>query len=434
MKYAQQAVERLGQANSVITFDEAIYAKAKEIQWRRPDEFKATVLRLGGFHMAMVFLAVIGKRHAESGLEDILIESKAFGPTTVDAIMRGKMYNRSIRAHKMVYEAMQRLLWKEFGDWCLKNEDKVTFDEELVTVLAQECANAVSSKVLEASSQSMRRLSAAMGKLERTLEQFTEYGISKSATFAFWREYIVMIEILLQFIRAERSGNWTMHLAAVTEMLPYFFAYDHVNYSRWAMVYLADMKLLPTTAPLVHRQFLEGNFSIKRSSSPFNKVWSDMAFEQSVNRDSKTKGGVVGLTQSPTALVRWFLTANKHAEAVSAVKGMCDLDEDRRARKHKEFGTTRMARDERDVEAITSITIKQMVVPFQVDTNNNESRLVNIATGVLASQKVEQDLLNARKTGKEAAKLFAEEQMNTTTKSVFDKITKTSSRHLKEIK
>ena len=46
--------------------------------------------------MAMVFLAVIGKRHAESGLEDILIESKAFGPTTVDAIMRGKMYNWSI--------------------------------------------------------------------------------------------------------------------------------------------------------------------------------------------------------------------------------------------------------------------------------------------------------------------------------------------------
>ena len=121
--------------------------------------------------MAMVFLTVIGKRHAESGLEDVLIESKAFGPTTVDAIMRGKMYNRSIRAHKMVYEAMQRLLWKEFGDWCLKNEDQVTFDEELVTVLAQECANAVSSEVLEASSQSMRRLSAAMGDLERTLEQ-----------------------------------------------------------------------------------------------------------------------------------------------------------------------------------------------------------------------------------------------------------------------
>ena len=41
-------------------FDEAIYCKAKEIQWRFSDEFADTVTRKGGFHIAMTFLAVIG--------------------------------------------------------------------------------------------------------------------------------------------------------------------------------------------------------------------------------------------------------------------------------------------------------------------------------------------------------------------------------------
>ena len=39
MTILQKRMERLSQENSVITFDENIYAKAKEIQWLRADEF-----------------------------------------------------------------------------------------------------------------------------------------------------------------------------------------------------------------------------------------------------------------------------------------------------------------------------------------------------------------------------------------------------------
>ena len=58
----QKKMERLSQENSVITFDESIYAEAKEIQWRIPDEFKKLIIRMGGFHIALNFLSVIGKR------------------------------------------------------------------------------------------------------------------------------------------------------------------------------------------------------------------------------------------------------------------------------------------------------------------------------------------------------------------------------------
>ena len=59
MKNVQTMMKALDQKHSVITFDLAIYMKAKEIQWRRPEEFKNTVIRMGGFHIALNFLSVI---------------------------------------------------------------------------------------------------------------------------------------------------------------------------------------------------------------------------------------------------------------------------------------------------------------------------------------------------------------------------------------
>ena len=55
MKHAQQISLSVGQLESVITFDLTIYVKAKKIQLKFPDEFSDTILRLGGFHVALNF-------------------------------------------------------------------------------------------------------------------------------------------------------------------------------------------------------------------------------------------------------------------------------------------------------------------------------------------------------------------------------------------
>ena len=75
LKTVQKMVTAVGQSDCVITFDLAIYMKAKEIQWRLAEEFKDTVIRMRGFHIVLNFLAVIGKMYDNSGLEDLLIES-----------------------------------------------------------------------------------------------------------------------------------------------------------------------------------------------------------------------------------------------------------------------------------------------------------------------------------------------------------------------
>ena len=47
-----------------------------------------------------------------------------------------------------------------------------------------------------------------------------------------------------------------------------------------------------------------------------------MALEQSINANSKSVAGIVGISQNPGALDRWFPTSHERASVTTAIKGM----------------------------------------------------------------------------------------------------------------
>ena len=103
-------------------------------------------------------------------------------------------------------------------------------------------------------------------------------------------------------------------------MLSYDFTCNHLNYARWGSVYIAEMRQLEETHPDVFAKFLDGKYTISQStqeSKYFCRVWSDMAIEQSINRDCGTPCGLTGLKTNVSVMERWFLTA--HLKANSAV-------------------------------------------------------------------------------------------------------------------
>ena len=55
MKLAQKICDTMGQHDSVITFDLALYAKAKQLQMKYPEEFKNTVIRMGDSTLPLTF-------------------------------------------------------------------------------------------------------------------------------------------------------------------------------------------------------------------------------------------------------------------------------------------------------------------------------------------------------------------------------------------
>ena len=53
------------------------------------------------------------------------VESEIFGETTADNIIKGKLWNRVIRAHKLSYEALWRILWPLLLQWAHDNGEHV---------------------------------------------------------------------------------------------------------------------------------------------------------------------------------------------------------------------------------------------------------------------------------------------------------------------
>ena len=62
-------------------------------------------------------MTIIGKRFEDAVLKDLCIGSGVIAEGSIQNVFTGKMYNRGVRVHKCIYEALMRLAWKPFALW-----------------------------------------------------------------------------------------------------------------------------------------------------------------------------------------------------------------------------------------------------------------------------------------------------------------------------
>ncbi|KAK4882604.1 hypothetical protein RN001_005923 [Aquatica leii] len=329
MKRCSDIAAKLNNNYTIITFDQAIYHKAKEIQWLKFDECSHFVIRLGGFHIIMNFLKAIGQHMDNSD-------------ATVIGIMKGKKWNKAIRAHKLTYESLLRILLPMFETWLMECKS----DNIHVVNKSRLIAN--------------RQLS----------EAFKEFVENQSSTLQFWCTYMEMVETLLEFIYSERTGQWDLHLHSFRKMLPWFFTYDHNNYARWGSVYLCDMLDLENKTPIVYQEFCDGNFV------PLEHV----------NKTSKDAGGIVGLTKNSTRLDEWYLSFNEIGRRVQTFTVSLKLD-----------CSTNYEQ--------TALKLVDQFLKFNV-FNSTSDVLTSISTKEVYPKILELFRLNAKQTGENALKYF----------------------------
>ena len=101
--------KEIGQTHTVITTDQPLYSKGKELVWQNQHTLENVIFEIGGHHICFNFLRVIGQHVEWSDLEDIWIETVVFGPNTVSAVLDGKAYYRTVRGHQLTYEALWRI-------------------------------------------------------------------------------------------------------------------------------------------------------------------------------------------------------------------------------------------------------------------------------------------------------------------------------------
>ncbi|XP_046569800.1 uncharacterized protein LOC124278096 [Haliotis rubra] len=282
----------------VLVMDQAIYARAQEIRWNGRQEFRdQLVIRLGEFHTAMAFLGAIGKRFGDAGLRDIAIESNLVAEGSINGVISGHHYNRSLRCHKILSEAMHRLRIQEYLDHLSPERN-----QEVITVIhsIHDSFPTTFMSCLETDS------------VIRFLEDYDRYVKIKCGCndmYAFWTSYLEMVELLLLFLSGTREGNWELHLSTIRDMILWFMAYGRINYSRYLPIYYLEMRDLPSTHPFIHSRLSDGELAVKRHDDHgFSMTACDQVIEQTYNRDSKARGGLTGITLNKGAVRRWILS------------------------------------------------------------------------------------------------------------------------------
>ena len=138
---------------------------------------------------------------------------------------------------------------------------------------------------------------------------------------------------------------------------------------------------------------------MSRSSQPFIQVWTDMALEQTINLDSKTRRGIVGLTHNASPLDRWFITSYKRAELTAATKWHFNLEDSDKTGTYKEAGSQRVKRDENNVQWLIKIITNTMSNPSDLSEASREDpvQLQNTNTGLVMPHDTAEQLVDKKK-------------------------------------
>ena len=296
LMYIEQFLTQHNQRHLHISADMQLYKIVMQIKWSYPDRWQHLIARPGGMHIMMSFIGCIGTLMCSSGLEDIL--EVAF--KGVPNMLLGKAWPKALCGLRMVVEALL---------------------EPLIT-----------------------QGNVTVHQMEQALED-----ASASRTGRLWVDCLIKpVIILLLFIRAEREGNWLLHLYSLHRMLPYFFAAAHWNYARYIKWHLLEMAFIP---PELMESFLQGEHVCRHKKGVWNALSQDQFGEQTYIRCGKGKGGLVGKSLSQEQVAGWTLSHHLCNMLSLAYERMYDKSEEETStdtNSHKQEGVRRKQLDALD--------------------------------------------------------------------------------------
>lgn len=426
MAHCQRLSRYLGQRTSMQTMDQQLYALAQEIKWHKSDEFDTHVLRLGSFHAMMSYISTLGKIWGDAGLRDLLVDSGVYAANTTDLFLQGKEYNRGVTAFIYAYEALSQVRFQGFLRWL--QQRNTTLPDELWKHLTATRDILMTGNVPQSAITELQNIIE-----EYVLPLFTDFRADVSAmspTFKFWDCFIDGVHNLLLNLRAEREGDWPLHLHSIISVLPYYAIADKVNYMRWTPVYLMDMLSLPDDTISALKR---GEFSVRETCGAFIGTASDMGTEHKI-KELKGPGGLKHISRKQSAMIRYTLTRHITGSWVAQMKNRAHPAEVTEVQNHKEQGKTAMARDEENVRKIAQQLTCHMHNPFEIGPHTPEV-LINISTGMHATSAIEHSLLSCVEKGKAKVETFIGRSLSVGGKGKFhDAIKQTKLKTFKDLK
>jgi len=256
-------------------------------------DLRLIVVCLGGFHTEMRFLGCIGHTMAGSGLKDVL--ELVYASNAVEHMLSGKAVERAVRGHFLIDTTLNAMLVARVFNVELLNKVRMEDTDRENGDYLSDCQSV--DALLNAVPPQHAEKDAILDKLlnlyddvvsgvvpvtdvctSPELRLFADHLLAEkehlknSRTANLWLQYMKMMDVLRMFLKAERTGNWKLHLQAMYDMLPYLAASGHNLYTKSVYVYLQHMAKLQELHLEVYNHFQKGHHVVRRS----DRFWAGL--------------------------------------------------------------------------------------------------------------------------------------------------------------
>ena len=171
--------------------------------------------------------------------------------------------------------------------------------------------------------------------------------------------------------------------------------------------YIAEMYSLQKTDPDIWKEFENGNWVVHQTKTPFCALGADEALEHR-NRAMKVVGGLVGITQHPHALARYFLTSPELQRITQETLQMTAMVNDSDSGRHHLDNISAAQLQEKAIDKI-SRELERVGNPFAYD----DSELINMVTKAVFSEDIASDVKRVESLGEDLYAVFKTERIKT---------------------
>ena len=268
----------------------------------------------------------------------------------------------------------------------------------LIEKLKSNCDDNDGSMLFNETLELLSKLYESLEKQEVSLDEVSNHPVVNSIedivgnlkfvqdinrTGKLWLQFMDFVSIIRMFIRAERTVNFELHIYSSKQMLPYLAAAGHDKYAIAIRKYLQDIKNL---CPCLEKKYKEGSFTICRNEKLFwSGAFTDQVIEQTLMRSGKSQGGLINITHNDAARTKWLLSSHIVANYTEALRDLTGVTTGTWSEQHPDVQASRRKENSRHLRNF--IDFFDIHHPFKAPTNE----LVNIATGVIASEEVNVD-------------------------------------------
>ena len=291
---------------TIIAMDQPLFSLAKKLQWECPDMYGEDkfVIMMGGLHIEMVILQILGQWLEDSGWSKIMKDAKVSTEGRVNALEKGSSTARGQWAHQVTFAALVILKHRAY--------------------------------------ESYEHTSRSENSPPMPITLWCQMNSEKHPLFYYWTVTSKLERIFLNFMFSQRNGDFLLYVDTIGEVIPWAYKYNYVHYARWLSVHAHDLNNLPKVSRKTFEEFLKGNFVTQKSTHKFSFLALDQIHEQ-LNKTVKGVGGVVGITEDESSLKRWMVTGPKVSSMLTDFQSKLNEKKHSTTRHHEQIPSIQMS-------------------------------------------------------------------------------------------